>query len=110
MNCRPTLSDVYISDAKDSHPTVVSPLRMQTIEPAPPLNKKQLLQMLSSMRKQLENQRTVMIRLREVAAREKEATTRVQTCLLKQIRVQRGHDLLSPREETRGPLFANGHT
>ena len=50
-NRRPTLSDVYISYAKDSHPTAVSPLRGQTTEPAPPLNGDQLLQILSSMRK-----------------------------------------------------------
>jgi len=43
--------------------------------------------MLSSMRKQLENQRTEMIHFHKVAAREKEAATRVQTHLLKQIRV-----------------------
>ena len=72
MNCRPTLSDVYISEAKDSHPNTVSPLRKQIVEPEPPLNVDQLLQMLSSMRKQMENQHTKMIHLRAVASYEKE--------------------------------------
>ena len=48
-NYLPTLSEVHILDAEDSHPTVVSLLRRQTAEPAPPLNEDQLLQMLSSM-------------------------------------------------------------
>jgi len=39
--------------------------------------------MLSSMRKQMENQQTEMIWLHEVTAREKEAAARVQTRLLK---------------------------
>ena len=55
MNRRPTLSDDHISNAKDSHPTAMSPLKRQTAEPEPPLNGNQLLQMLSSMQKQLEN-------------------------------------------------------
>ena len=53
--------------------------------------------MLFSMRKQMENQQAEMIRLDEVAAREKEAATRVQTRLLKQIRVQGDRDLLPLR-------------
>ena len=85
MSHRPTLSDVHISDAKESHPTVVSPLRRQTAEPAPPPNKDQLFQMLSSMSKQLENQRMEMIRLCKVAAYKKEAITHVQKHFLKQI-------------------------
>jgi len=79
---RPTLSDVHIFDAEDSHPNTMSPLRMQTIKPEPPLNGDQLLQMLSSIQKQMENQQTEMICLREVAAREKVVATRVQTWLL----------------------------
>jgi len=42
-NCRPTLSDVHISDMDDSHPIAVSPLRRQIAESAPSLNKDQLL-------------------------------------------------------------------
>ena len=68
---RPTLSDIHISDAKDSHPNTASPLKMQTAEPEPPLNGDQLLQMISSMQKQMENQQMKMIRLRKIAAREK---------------------------------------
>ena len=37
-NSRPTLSDVHILNAEDFHLTIVSPLRRQTVEPAPPLN------------------------------------------------------------------------
>ena len=51
-NRRPTLSDVLISDAEDSHPTVVSPLRRQSAKPALSPNEYELLQMLSSMQKQ----------------------------------------------------------
>ena len=51
-NHRPTISDIHISDAEDSHPTVMSPLRRQTVKPAPPANEYELLQMLSSMQKQ----------------------------------------------------------
>ena len=89
-NCGPTLSDVHILDVEDFHPTAVSSLRRQTSEPAPPVYEDQLFQILSSMRKQLENQCTKMIRLREAAAHEKKATTCVHTCLLKQIGVQWG--------------------
>ena len=87
---RPTLSDVHIFDAEDSHPNTMSPLRMQTIKPEPPLNGDQLLQMLYSMQKQIENQQREMIYLREVIAREKEIATYVQTWLLKQIEAQQG--------------------
>ena len=45
---------------------------MQTVEPESPINDDQLLQMFSSMRKQMENQQTEMTRLREVVDREKE--------------------------------------
>ena len=48
---RPTLSEVYISDAEDSHPSTTLPHRKQTAEPKPPLNGGRLLQVLSSMRK-----------------------------------------------------------
>ena len=41
--------------------------------------------MLSTLWKQMEDQQTEMIRLRVAAAREKDAATRVQTRLLKQI-------------------------
>ena len=54
-DCRPTLADVHISDAEDSHPNITSPLKMQIIEPEPPLNDDQLLQKLSSMRVQMKN-------------------------------------------------------
>ena len=90
MDSWPTLSDVHISDAKDSHPNTASAPRMQTTEPEPPFNGDQLLQMLSSTQNQMENQQTKMIRLRELAAREIEAATYVQTRLLKHIRAQRG--------------------
>ena len=70
---------------EDSHPIAVSPLSRQTVEPAPPPNKDQLLQMLSSMWKQMENHLTEIIHLRVVIVREKEAASRVQTRLLKQI-------------------------
>ena len=53
MNRRLTLSDVHISNAEDSHPNATSPLRMQTTEPEPPLNDDQLLQVLSSIQKQM---------------------------------------------------------
>ena len=56
---------------------------MQTTELEPPLKGNQLIQMLSSMRKQMENQQTEMIHLCEIAAREKEAVTCVHTWLLK---------------------------
>jgi len=46
MDRPPTLSDVHISDAEDSHPNTASSLRMQTTEPEAPLNSDQLLQML----------------------------------------------------------------
>ena len=55
-NHQPTLSDIHISDAEDSHPTAVLPLKRQTSEPKPPLNSDQLLQMLSFVQKQMENQ------------------------------------------------------
>ena len=61
---------------------------MQTVEPEPPLNRDQLLQMLSLIWKQMENQQTEIIWLCEVAAREKEGTVCVQTRLLKQIGTQ----------------------
>ena len=82
-NRRATLSDVHISDTEDSHPNTASPLKKQTAELEPPLNGGQLLRMFSPLRKQMKNQQTEMIRLREVTAREKEAATRVQTRLLK---------------------------
>ena len=109
-NRRPILSDVHISDAEDFHPTAVSPLRRQTVEIASLLNGDQLLQMLFSMREQLENQHTEMIRLCEVAAHEKEAATRVHTRLLKQIGVQRG-SRLSPTtgRNPRAPLRQRAH-
>ena len=50
---RPNLSDVHISDTKDSHPNTVLPLGMQISELVPPLNGDQFLQILSSMRKQM---------------------------------------------------------
>jgi len=55
MDSPPTLSDVNISNAEDSHPNIASPLRMQSAEPELLLNDDQLLQMLSSMQKQMEN-------------------------------------------------------
>ena len=79
---RPILSDVHISDVEDSHPKTAfhSGCRpMQTAEPEPPLNGDQLLQVLSSMRKQMENQQMEMIWLYEVVAREKEAAARILT-------------------------------
>ena len=82
---QPNLSDVHISDADNSHSNFASPRGHWTWTPA---NGKQLLHMLSIMRKQMEDQQTEMIWLRETAAREKEATTLVQTQLLKQIRTQ----------------------
>jgi len=68
MDHRPTLSDVHVSDVEDSHPNTVSPLRKQSAKPEPLLSSDQLLQMLSSMWKQMENQQMEMIRLCEVAA------------------------------------------
>ena len=41
--------------------------------------------MLSSLQKQMEDQQAEMIRLREMAALEKDATARIQTRLLKQV-------------------------
>ena len=53
---RPNLADVHISDAENSHSNTASSLGMQTAEPQSPLDSDQLLQMLSTMRKQMENQ------------------------------------------------------
>ena len=58
---------------------------MQATEPEPQLNSEQLLQMLSTLRKQMEDQQTEMIRLCKVAACEKNAAIRVQTRLLQQV-------------------------
>ena len=78
-NCQPTLSDIrrpYLRrGGLPSYHRVTT--QGQTAEFVPLSNEDQLLQMLFSMRNQLENQRTEMIRLREVATREKEAATRV---------------------------------
>jgi len=86
-NCQPTLSDIrrpYLRrGGLPSYHRVTT--QGQTAEFVPLSNEDQLLQMLFSMRNQLENQRTEMIRLREVATCEKEVATRVQTCFLKQI-------------------------
>ena len=109
-DCRPTLADVHISDAEDSHPNTASPLKMQTAEPEPPLNDDQLLQKLSSMQEQMKNQQTEMIRLCEVTVREKETATCVQTQLFKQIRAQRG-SRSSPTagRNPRAPLRQRAH-
>ena len=50
---------------------------MQAIEPEPQHTSEQLLQMLSTLRKPMEDQQTEMIRLREAMAREKDVATRV---------------------------------
>jgi len=68
---RPNLFDVYIPDAEDSHSNTVPPCGMQAAEPDPQPDSEQLLQMLFTPWKQMEDQQTEMIRLREVAAREK---------------------------------------
>ena len=57
---------------------------MQAIKSELQPNGKQLLQMLSTTRKKMEDQQTEMTRLCEATAREKEAVTRVRTLLLKQ--------------------------
>ena len=59
------LSNVYISDAEDSHSNSASSRGMQAAEPKPQLNDEQLLQMLFTMWKQIEDQQTKMIRHRE---------------------------------------------
>ena len=82
---RPNLSDVHISDVKYSHSNFASPRGMQAAELEPQPNNEQLLHMLSTMRKQMKYQQIDMIQLREEAAREKEAATRIHTRLLKQI-------------------------
>ena len=110
MDCRPTLSDIHISDTEDYHPNTALPLKMQTAESEPPLNGDQLLQMLSSMRKQMENQQTDVIRLREVATLGKEAATVSRHVCSNRSEHNEGRDLLPLREETRGPPFANAHT
>jgi len=68
---RPNLSDIHIIDAEDSHSNLASPRGMQAAEPEPQHTSKQLLQMFFTLRKQMEDQQTKMIRLREAAAREK---------------------------------------
>jgi len=113
MDHRPTLSNVHISDAEDSYPNTTSPLRMQTTEPKPLLNGDQLLQMLSFMRKQMENQQTEIICLCEVTVYQKETTTCVQIWLLKQSEHNDSHDLLPLWEEMRGtpsPMRTHGST
>ena len=107
----PNSSDIHIPDAEDSYPNTTSPLRMQSAEPEPPLNSDQLLQILFSIWKQMENQQTEMIWLREVAAREKEAATRVLTRLLKHIGAQQG-SRSSPNagKKCMGSPVANAYT
>jgi len=84
-DCQANLSDIHISDARDSHSNTAPAYGMQVAEPEPQPNNKQLLQMLSTLRKQMEDQQTEMIRLHEAAAHKKDATTCVQIWLLKQI-------------------------
>ena len=55
IDSRPNISDGHIFDAEVSHPNTASPLRMQSTELEPSLNCDQLLKMLPSMRKQMEN-------------------------------------------------------
>jgi len=81
----PNLFDVHIFNVDDSHSNSASPREMEAAEPEPQPNGEQVLQMTSIMRMQMKDQQIEMIRLREAAAREKEAATRVQTRLLKQI-------------------------
>jgi len=52
---------------------------MQAAEPKPRPDGEQLLHMLFTLWKQMEDNQTEMIRLCEAAAREKDAATRVQT-------------------------------
>ena len=63
----PNPSDVHISDAKDSHSNSASPWGMQAAEPKPQHTSEQLLHMLSTLRKQVEDQQTEMIQFRERA-------------------------------------------
>ena len=82
---RPNLPDVYIPNVEDSYSNSASPRVVQTTEFEPQLNNEQLLQMLSTMRKQMGDQQIEMIQLCEAAAHENNTTTRIQTWLLRQI-------------------------
>ena len=66
------LSDIHICDAKDSHSNLALPWRMQVTEPKYQLNSEQLLSMLSTLRKRMEDQQTEMIWLHELTDHEKE--------------------------------------
>ena len=101
MDRQPTLSDVHISDAEDSHPNTASSLRMQTAKLEHPLNGFPPCGSRWPME---------MILLCEVAVRKKEAATRVQTRLLKQIGTQpRSRSSSTARRNTQAP-FANVYT
>ena len=82
---QPNPSNIHNSSAEDSHSNFASPRQTQVAEPEPQYNSEQLLQMLSNMQKQMEDQQMKMIWLRETTALEKEAATRIQTQLLKQV-------------------------
>ena len=56
----PNLSDIHITDAEDSQSSSVSSQRVLTVVPEPRYTNEQLLQMLSSLQKQLEEQKMEM--------------------------------------------------
>ena len=64
----PNLSDVHISNTSDSHSNTALPRGTQAAEPEHWPGGEQVLQMLFTLRKQMEDQQTEMIRLREVVA------------------------------------------
>ena len=74
---RTNLSDVHVRDDEDSHSSSASPQGVLVTESKPWHTSEQLLQMLSSLQKQMEDQQAEMIQLRERAAVEKDAVAHI---------------------------------
>ena len=81
----PIISDVHITDAEDFQSSAASPQRVLTAMSEPRHINEQLLQMLFSLQKQMEEKKTEMGRLREAATFEKDEAAYVQARLLKRV-------------------------